>query len=483
VLERASKRTKIVATIGPASRDPAVLRELFIAGVNVVRLNFSHGTHAEHGAVIADVRRITDELGIHVAILQDLPGPKIRTGPLANGTASVALVAGRPFTLTTAPISGTVDRVGVSYAGLPHDVTVGKRIYLADGAIALRIASIDGPEIGTVVEAGGDLFPTQGINYPDGSLNIDAVTDRDLEHLAFGLEQDVDWVAVSFVRTAADIERVRAFAAERGKTIPIVAKIEKHEALDDIDAIVAATDGIMVARGDLGIEVPLEEVPLIQKDLIARANRASKPVITATQMLESMIVNARPTRAEVTDVANAILDGTDAVMLSGETARGRYAVEAVRMMATIAHEVEKQYPFGTPLRRRLEDSLSAGEAIGDAIGRSIAEAAARSAERLGLRVIVTGTTTGNTARLISAFRPRATIYGLTPLVTVARRMAMLWGVEPLLVQTYRYFETLIEIAEQRVIADGCAVPGDTIVITSGMPVGPGETNVLKIHRL
>jgi pyruvate kinase len=484
VLERASKRTKIVATIGPASRDPAVLRELFVTGVNVVRLNFSHGTHAEHGEVIADVRRISSELGMHVAILQDLPGPKIRTGPLSNGTGSVSLVSGRPFTLTTAAIAGTSDRVGVSYTGLPHDVTVGKRIYLADGAIALRIRSIDGAEIHTEVEAGGELLPTQGINYPDGTLDISAVTDRDLEHLAFGLEQGVDWVAVSFVRTSADIERVRAFATERGKTIPIVAKIEKHEALDDIDGIVAATDGIMVARGDLGIEVPLQEVPLIQKDLIARANRASKPVITATQMLESMITNARPTRAEVTDVANAILDGTDAVMLSGETARGRFPVEAVRMMATIALEVEKRYPYGTGLRRRLEDTEPIpGEPFGDAMGRSIAEAAARSAERLGLRVIVSGTTTGNTARLISAFRPHATIYGLTPLETVARRMAMYWGVEPMLVHRYRYFETLIEITEQRVIADGLAALGDTIVITSGMPVGPGETNVLKLHRL
>jgi pyruvate kinase len=479
VRARALKRTKIVATIGPASRDPALLRELFAAGVNVVRLNFSHGTHEEHGAVIADVRRISGELESHIAVLQDLPGPKVRTGPLANGMSAVTLVTGRPFTLTTEPIAGTADRVSVSYAGLARDVEPGKRIYLADGTIALRIESINGVAIQTRIEAGGELRPTQGINYPDGSLDIAAVTQQDLDHLAFGIEQGVDWVAVSFVRTAADIERVRAFAAERGANIPIVAKIEKHEALDDIDAIVRASDAIMVARGDLGIEVPLQQVPLIQKDLIARANRESKPVITATQMLESMIVNARPTRAEVTDVANAILDGTDAVMLSGETARGEHPLEAVRMMATIAAEVETRYPYGLQLRRRAGDELQAG----DAIGRSIAEAAARSAERLDLRVIVTGTTTGNTARLISAFRPKATIFGLTPVLAVARRMNMSWGVEPLLVQPYRYLETLIEIAEQRVIAEGIADHGESIVITSGMPVGPGETNVLKIHRL
>lgn len=457
-----------------------MLRALFIAGVNVVRLNFSHGTHEEHGAVIADVRRISDELGMHVAVLQDLPGPKVRTGSLADGCGSVLLSDGQPFVLTTEPVPGTAEAVSVSYAGLPHDVETGKRIYLADGAIALRIESVDGTRIRTRIEAGGELRSTQGINYPDGSLDIDAITDRDLEHLAFGLDQGVDWVAISFVRRAAEIERVRRFASDRGTSVPIIAKIEKHEALDDIAAIVEAADGIMVARGDLGIEVPLEEVPLIQKELIARANRASKPVITATQMLESMMESSRPTRAETTDVANAILDGTDAVMLSGETARGRYPLEAVRMMATIAIEVEKRYPYGDAMRRRTDlDERS----LGDAIGRTIAETAARSAERLGLRVIVTGTTTGNTARLISAFRPRATIFGLTPLPQVARRMALSWGVEPLIVQSYRYLETLIEIAEQRVIAEGAARSGDTIAITSGMPVGPGETNVLKIHRL
>jgi pyruvate kinase len=476
---RPLKRTKIVATIGPTSRDPSMLRELFLAGVNVARLNFSHGTHEEHAAVIADVRRISRELGTHVAVLQDLPGPKVRTGPLANGMSAVTLVTGRPFTLTTEPIDGTADRVAVSYAGLPGDVEPGKRIYLSDGTIALRIESVSGNAIQTRIETGGELRPTQGINYPDGSLDIAAVTEQDLEHLAFGIDQGVDWVAVSFIRTAADIERVRAFAASRGSTVPIIAKIEKHEALDDIDAIVHAADAIMVARGDLGIEVPLQQVPLIQKDLISRANRLSKPVITATQMLESMIVNARPTRAEVTDVANAILDGTDAIMLSGETARGNHPLEAVLMMATIATEVEKSYPYGAALRRRAGEEPEAG----DAIGRSIAEAAARSAERLDLRAIVCSTTSGITARLISAFRPKATIYGLTPVAAIARRMAISWGVEPLLVQPYRYLETLIEVAEQRILADGIGEPGETIVITSGMPVGPGETNVLKIHRL
>lgn len=483
MIERAPKRTKIVATIGPASRDPQMLRELFVSGVNVVRLNFSHGTHDEHAATIADVRRISAELGIHVGVLQDLPGPKVRTGPLAPGVSSVLLESGRPFTLTTQPVEGTVDRVSVSYPGLAADVQPGRRIYLADGSIALRIESVEGTEVLTHVETGGELRARQGINYPDGTLGIATVTETDFAHFAFGLEQDVDWVAVSFVRSAADIESVRAFAAERGKNVPIIAKIEKHEALGDIAAIVAAADAIMVARGDLGIEVALEEVPLIQKDLIARANAASKPVITATQMLESMIASPRPTRAEATDVANAILDGSDAVMLSAETARGAYPLEAVRRMATIAHTVEKRYPFGEALRRRAGDGHEAHAEHADRIGRSIAEDAARSSEQLGLSLIVSGTTTGSTARLISSFRPHAKIVGMTPLAGVARRMSLYWGVESLVVQNYRYIETLIEIAEQRVINEGLAHSGDTIAITSGMPVGAGGTNVLKLHRL
>jgi pyruvate kinase len=480
VLSPVKKRTKIVATIGPASRDPKVLRELFLAGVNVVRLNFSHGTHEEHAAVIADVRAVAEELGVFIAILQDLPGPKVRTGPLADGASAVLLANGAPFTLTTDACAGTAARVSASYQGLATDVEIGKRIYLADGAIALRIESITGNDVNTRVEVGGALRANQGINYPDGTLNIAAVTDRDFEHLAFGLEQNVDYVAVSFVRTAEDILRVRKFAADRGKVVPIIAKVEKHEALENIDAIVTAADAIMVARGDLGIEVNLEDVPLIQKDLIARANRASKPVITATQMLESMTTNARPTRAEAADVANAILDGTDAVMLSGETARGEYPVEAVSVMATIALAIEKQYPHER-FHRHQPGVIDINS--GDDIGTTIAEAAATAAERLNLKLIVTGTSTGNTPRYISTFRPRAPIIGLTPLPHIARRMALVWGVESLVIQSYRYIETLIEIAEQRVVAEGLSQAGETIAITSGMPIGAGSTNVLKIHTI
>jgi len=457
-----------------------MLRALFLAGVNVVRLNFSHGTHDEHAAIIADVRRISRELGLHIAILQDLPGPKVRTGTLAGG-GSIRLETGKPFALTTEQIAGDVHNVSVTYTGLARDVEVGKRIYLADGSIALRVTSIDGPRILTVVETGGELREKQGINYPDGTLDLEAVTERDLEHLDFGIAQGVDWVAVSFVRTGQDIWRVKERIGQAGASIPVIAKIEKHEALEHIDDILAASDAIMVARGDLGIEIPLEEVPMAQKDLIQRANRVAKPVVTATQMLESMISSPRPTRAEATDVANAILDGTDAVMLSGETARGEYPLEAVRTMATIALEVESKYPFKEIRKRR---SAEGGSIETDEdIGMSIAEAAVRSSDALGLRLVVTGTTTGNTARHISSFRPRSRIVALTPLEDVARRMAMVWGVESSVVQTYRYIETLIEIAEARIVSDGYAAPGETIAITSGMPVGAGGTNVLKIHRL
>ena len=474
--ERVRKRTKIVATIGPASRDRATLRALVDAGLNVARLNFSHGTHEEHGATIADIRAISREARVPVAILQDLPGPKVRTGSFAAGIAAVRLENGASFALATTDVPGTSACVSVTYAGLARDVDIGKRIYLADGALALRIVSKTEDRIETVVEVGGDLRPQQGINYPDGTLAIEAVTDRDLEHLEFGLAQEIDWVAVSFVKSAEDVLRVKRFIAARGKSVPVIAKIEKHEALDAIDAIVAAADAIMVARGDLGIEIPLERVPRIQKDLIARANCVSKPVITATQMLESMISSPRPTRAEAADVANAIIDGTDAVMLSGETARGAYPIEALRTMATIAREVERDYPHDVLRYRRMAQATRSVES-------SIAEGAAQMAEELDLRYIVTGTTTGNTARHISSFRPRASIVAMTPVPEVACRMALVWGVEALVVDGYKYFETLIDIVEARMLSEKLAGAGETIVVTSGMPVGEGGTNVIKIHEL
>ena len=472
----ARKRTKIVATIGPASRDPAMLRSLICAGVNVVRLNFSHGAHDEHAAVISDVRRIAAELDTYVAILQDLPGPKVRTGNYVPGVESAMLETGSEVTLTTEQIPSTRELISVQYEGLARDVKPDTLLYLADGALELRILETTPTRIRARIEVGGELRARQGINYPGGTLSIDAVTKKDFEHLAFGIEQDVDWVAISFVKTAQDVLQVRDFIRERGKAIPVIAKIEKHEALDNIEAIVEASDGIMVARGDLGIEIPLEEVPLWQKEIITRANRHSKPVITATQMLESMIASPRPTRAEAADVANAILDGTDAIMLSGETARGAFPIEAVRVMATIANNIEAKYPHAQMAVRRVEDAHLW-------LATAIAEAAAHMTDALGLKLIVTGTTTGNTARHISSFRPCARIIALTPLEHVARRLALVWGVEAFVVESYRYIETMIEIAEKLVIEHGFAKRGDVIAVTSGMPVGEGGTNLVKLHAL
>jgi pyruvate kinase len=470
------KRTKIVATVGPASRDPAILRSLFLSGANVLRLNFSHGTPDEHGLVIESARAISTELGLHTALLQDLPGPKVRTGLLADGASSVRLERGARFVISAEPVAGTQTGVSTTYRDLPADVAIGKRLYLQDGQIALLIVGKSASEIETTVEFGGDLRATQGINYPDGSLNIPSVTQRDLEFLEFGLERGVDYVAVSFVRSAEDVERVKAFMAERNKRIPVIAKIEKHEALAQLDGIIAAADGIMVARGDLGIEIPIETVPIVQKEIIAKCNRASKPVITATQMLESMIASPRPTRAEATDVANAILDGTDAVMLSGETALGAYPTEAVRTMAQIAREVEKHYPHASLRDRRLEN-------FEPTIASSIAEAATRASAELKVPYIVTGTTTGNTAHHIAAFRPEARIVALTPEPQVARRLALLWGTESLIIDHYSSIEVLLYMTERRMVHEGLVGSGDLIAFTTGMPVGSGGTNVLKIHQI
>jgi pyruvate kinase len=470
------KRTKIVATVGPASRDEAILRSLFVSGANVLRLNFSHGKPDEHAEVIARARNISAELGIQTAILQDLPGPKVRTGLLADGLPSVRLERGASFAITSEPFAGTAQRVSTTYRDLPADVAIGKRLYLQDGQIALLVIDKNATEIQTTVEFGGNLRPAQGINYSDGTLNIPSVTDLDLEYLAFGLEHDVDYVALSFVRSAEDVERAKAFIAERKKRVPVIAKIEKHEALDDLDAIIAAADGIMVARGDLGIEIPIETVPILQKQIIAKCNRASKPVVTATQMLESMIASPRPTRAETTDVANAILDGSDAIMLSAETALGAYPTEAVRTMAKIAREVEQHYPHASLRDRRLEN-------FEPTIASSIAEAATRASAELRIPYIVTGTTTGNTAHHIAAFRPQARIVALTPDPRVARRLALLWGTESLLIDPYASIEVLLYMTERHMVREGLVHSGELIAFTTGMPVGSGGTNVLKIHQI
>ncbi len=333
------KKTKIIATIGPASRDPEVLEKLIEAGMNVCRLNFSHGTHAEHAALIQDIRRVASRLGQPVAILQDLSGPKIRTGTM--GAGEVTLQVGQKFVLTNRDVPGDENEVGLTYPGLPHNVHSGDTLLLADGAMELEVDSATATDVNCTVKVGGLLTSHKGINLPNRSINAPILSDKDEADLKFGLEHGVDFIALSFVRTAHDVRTVKRIIQAAGKDTPLIAKIEKFEAIDNIDEIIAESDGIMVARGDLGVEIPLEQLPRVQKMVIRKTNAVAKPVITATQMLRSMVDRPRPTRAEVTDVANAIFDGTDAVMLSEETAMGRYPVKSVRVMTRVAAAVDR----------------------------------------------------------------------------------------------------------------------------------------------
>jgi pyruvate kinase len=464
-------RTKIVCTIGPSSRSPEVLERLVAAGMDVARLNFSHGTHAEHAAVIAALRRIAGAARHPIAILQDLAGIKIRIGAIAGGTTR--LDAGAEFTLTTRPVPGDGREVSVSFPDLPSSVRAGDRLLLADGEIELCAEQVGPTDIRCRVVSGADLSSHKGINLPSGSVAAPGLTQKDRDDLAFGVAQGVDYVALSFVRTADDVRQARAFIAERGAAIPLVAKIEKHEALSAIDAILAEADGLMVARGDLGVETRLEHVPLLQKMLIEKANRAGKPVITATQMLLSMVDRPRPTRAEVGDVANAILDGTDAVMLSEETAAGRYPVEAVATMRRIAEDTEAAFPFEQWMRR-FEDRIVQG------LPEAVAGAACELAEHIGASVIVAWTESGATARLVAKHRPRSPILALSTIPATARRLALVWGVIPSIAETGASTDAMLESAPALAVAAGLLRPGEKAVITAGIPMGvAGSTNLIK----
>ncbi len=469
------RRTKIVATLGPATSTPERIAGLIRAGMNVARLNFSHGTHAEHAARIAMVRRAAAEAGRHVAILQDLQGPKIRTGPLENGQP-VELVAGQRFVITTEPIVGNANRVSTTYRALPLDVRPHDRILLSDGLIELVVISHTDTEVETEVVHGGRLREHQGINLPGVRVSAPAATEKDFVDLAFGLEQGVDYVALSFVRRASDVREVKEFIRRAGKQTPVIAKIERPEALDVLPEILAEADGIMVARGDLGVEMPPERVPIVQKQIIAAANRAMLPVITATQMLESMIHNPRPTRAEASDVANAILDGTDAVMLSGETAAGAYPIEAVQMMALIADAVEDSLTgssHSTSPRWEITTAQSTP--------RAIAAAACTIANTLPVRFIVVLTQSGASARLVSHYRPQVPILAFCPSEETARRTSLYWGVTPIVIEAR---DRLDELEQQivRYMRDmGIVRRGDLIVLSGGHPVYRyGPTNFLKV---
>ena len=469
------RRTKIVATLGPASETRESISRLIDAGMDVARINFSHGTYEDHAERIAMVRDAATAAGRAVAVLQDLQGPKIRTGLLAGGSP-VQLVAGATFAITTDAVVGDAARVSTTYEALPRDIRPGDRILLSDGAISLRVIRATETEVTTEVVYGGSLSERQGINLPGIDISIRGVTDKDLADLRFGLQQEVDIVAISFVRTADEVRLVKRHIAEAGTDTPVIAKLEKPEAIDVLEEIIEAADGVMVARGDLGVELAPEKVPLAQKRIIKAANQRAKPVITATQMLESMVRSPRPTRAEASDVANAILDGSDAVMLSGETAVGDYPVEAIATMVRIAEEMQAGAPAQAPsIVGAPSESRTRPEAIAAAVGAMV--------ESLPeIRAVWVFTQSGSTTRLVARHRPRVPIIAFTPSERCYRRMALLWGTTPILTPTASSFRELASrvfpLAEER----GLAQPGDAVVMTGSHPFDAGSpTNFLKVH--
>jgi pyruvate kinase len=467
------RKTRIVCTLGPASDSPRVLRALAKAGMDVARLNFSHGAHEEHARRIAAVRNLAQELGRPIGILQDLCGPKLRIGEFADGC--VHLRRGQTFVLTPHPILGSQERVNLTFPDLARHVSRGERIMLADGAIELRVRAVRRGDILCRVVNSGTLAGRQGVNAPDSELPIPAVTDKDLADLDFGIAHGVDWVAMSFVRRAEDLAPLRQRMKRRKRAIPIIAKIEKHEAVRALPQILAAADGLMVARGDLGVELPLDQVPGIQKRIIRSCNLAGKPVITATQMLQSMIESPRPTRAEVTDIANAILDGSDAVMLSGETAVGKYPVRATRMMARVAQQAESLLDFDA-IRR--EKALIVSDNPTDAIG----ESCVAIAHDLRAKAIICSTSSGYTARMISKNRPRTPIIAVTPNLETYRRLGLIWGVQPLLIAGRGNTDEVLARAQAAARSHGYVCDGDLVVISGGVPVGvPGRTNLIRVQ--
>lgn len=470
------RKTKIVCTIGPASETQEMLEKLIQAGLDVARLNFSHGTHDEHRARIERIRAAAAKVGKHVGIMLDIKGPKIRTGKIAGG--QVELLDGDTIVLTIDPVElGTKERVSISYEGLVEDVYPGAPIRIDDGLIGLRVLEVRGRDIVCTVTNGGTLKDNKGINVPGVTLRIPGVTDKDMADIRFGIEQGVDFIAASFVRKAGDVLEVRRILEEHDYRADIIAKIETQEGLQRLDEIVEAADGIMVARGDLGVEIPTEEVPLAQKRMIALCNRAGKPVITATQMLDSMQRNPRPTRAEATDVANAIIDGSDAIMLSGETAAGRYPLESVQTMAQIAERAERALAEHEVVGRHTN---SVEHTVTDVIG----QAAQNMAEQLHASAVITATTSGYTARMISKHRPAAGIVATTPREEVARRLTVSWGVYPVIIADVRTTDEVLEAAVDGALDAGFVNHGDLVLIIAGVPVGQhGTTNLIKVHTI
>jgi pyruvate kinase len=469
-----SRRAKIVATLGPSSSQEGVFRELVRAGLDVARLNFSHGTHPEKLKLIEMVRKVSHEEGKPICILGDLQGPKIRTGRLKN-RIPVQLKTGQKLTITPRDVAGTASLIATTFPTLAENLEPGARILLSDGLIELYVVAVHGLDTECEVVNGGMLGEHKGINLPGIPVRVPSLTAKDEEDLEFAIRSGVDAIAVSFVRTAEDIRLVRHRVAAMGAETWIIAKLEKPQAIQHLESILEAADGVMVARGDLGVEMPPEKVPAIQKHVIRRAGDYRKPVITATQMLESMIENPRPTRAEASDVANAIYDGTDAVMLSAETAAGKYPVEAVKMMAKIVLETESQELLPRSTERARHVRLSVAE--------TICESMAHAAEDLDISAIAVFTETGTTARQLSKYRPKSPIFGLSSVERVIHRMTLLWGVQPILCNKLATAEQMVETAERLLEQGGYVQPREILGIVAGTRTKSGSTNFLRLHVL
>ena len=470
-----TKRTKIVCTLGPASEKEETLRELIKSGLNVARMNFSHGSHEEHKGRMDAVKKVREELNKPVAILLDTKGPEIRTGNF--DAPEVLLEEGKKFTITMADVVGNQEMCTVSYKGLAKDVVAGDTILIDDGLVGLRVDEVNGEEIVCTVENSGIVKNHKGVNVPGVKINLPALTDKDISDIEFGISQDIDYIAASFVRKAQDVLEIREILERNNAThIQIISKIENQEGIDNIDEIIAVSDGIMVARGDLGVEIPTEEIPVAQKMMISKCNEVGKPVITATQMLDSMMRNPRPTRAEVTDVANAIYDGTDAIMLSGETAAGKYPVEAVQTMASIAKRTEETLDYNALLKKKRMTEVT--------VANAISHATCTTAIDINASSIVTITSSGHTARMVSKFRPACPVIATTHDEGVMRRLALCWGVYPVKTTFADTTDEVINNSIDSVKEMNNFNEGDVVVITAGAPVGKqGTTNLIKVQSL
>ncbi|GBG08845.1 pyruvate kinase [Paenibacillus agaridevorans] len=470
------RKTKIVCTIGPSSESLENTKKLIQSGMNVGRLNFSHGDFEEHGNRIKNIRKANAELGTSVAILLDTKGPEIRLGKLKE--EPIELIQGDAITLTTEEILGDRTRIPVTYTNLPNDISVGSTVLIDDGLIGLTVESVEGTEIHCRIVNSGPIKGKKGVNVPGVKISLPGITEKDAGDIVFGIEQGVDFIAASFVRKASDVLEIRELLEKHDAShIQIISKIENQEGVDNLDEILEVSDGLMVARGDLGVEIPAEEVPLVQKMMIKKCNRAGKPVITATQMLDSMQRNPRPTRAEASDVANAIFDGTDAIMLSGETAAGKYPVESVQTMSRIAERAESALEYR-------EIFLKQANAQQVSVTEAVSQSVANSALDLNAKAIVTSTQSGFTARMVSKYRPKSPIIAVTTDERIMRRLALGWGVFPVKGAEASTTDEMFETAVKGAMSTGLLSLGDTIVITAGVPVGrAGTTNLIKIHHI